>query len=161
MLDDSAILPCLVILLGAAVFLLALTRYLRSRGFLDQPNLSYPPGPKGLPFIGNVLDLPRGMHMWEGFTQMAEAYRMSMALAFCCTHNLIPCVEAKVMYLNGFGTNIVVLSSSEAIADLLDKRSAVYSDKVTAFTTYLQSGSNTISFPVIAPINDSGTNGDR
>ena len=28
------------------------------------------------------------------------------------------------------GTDLVVLNSSEAIADLLDKRSATYSDKV-------------------------------
>ena len=50
------------------------------------------------------------------------------------------------MYLNGFGMNIVVLNSSEAIADLLDKRSAIYSDKVAACTTFLRSGSNVISF---------------
>jgi len=35
------------------------------------------------------------------------------------------------MYLNMLGTDIVVLNSSETIADLLDKRSAIYSDKVT------------------------------
>ena len=34
------------------------------------------------------------------------------------------------MYLNMFGTDFVVLNSSEVIADLLDKRSAIYSDKV-------------------------------
>ena len=36
------------------------------------------------------------------------------------------------MYLNMFGTDVVVLNSSETIADLLDKRSAIYSDKVIA-----------------------------
>ena len=35
------------------------------------------------------------------------------------------------MYLNMFGTEIVVLNSSESTSDLLDKRSAIYSDKVT------------------------------
>lgn len=34
------------------------------------------------------------------------------------------------MYLNMFGTDVVVLNSGETIADLLDKRSAIYSDKV-------------------------------
>jgi len=34
------------------------------------------------------------------------------------------------MYLNVLGTDLVVLNSSEVIADLLDKRSAIYSDKV-------------------------------
>lgn len=31
-----------------------------------------------------------------------------------------------------FGTDLVALNSSEVIADLLDKRSTIYSDKVTA-----------------------------
>lgn len=34
------------------------------------------------------------------------------------------------MYLNMFGTDVMVLNSTESIADLLDKRSAIYSDKV-------------------------------
>ena len=83
MLGDSMTLSHLVVPLGAAVSVAALTGYLRSRGFPNQPKLPYPPGPKGLPLIGNILDLPRGTHVWEGFTQMAEAYRTSMVLAFC------------------------------------------------------------------------------
>ena len=39
-------------------------------------------------------------------------------------------VETDIMYLNVFGTDMVVLNSSGSIADLLDKRSAIYSDKV-------------------------------
>ena len=34
------------------------------------------------------------------------------------------------MYLNMVGTDVVVLNSNETITDLLDKRSAIYSDKV-------------------------------
>ena len=83
MLNDSKIFSHLAIPFGAAVSVAALTKYLRSRGFPNQPKLPYPPGPKGLPLIGNMLDFPRDMHIWEGFTQMAETYRMSMALAFC------------------------------------------------------------------------------
>ena len=82
MLDDPTILSHLVIPLGAAVSLVALTRYLRSRGLSNQPKFPYPPGPRGLPLIGNILDLPRDMHIWEGFTQMAETYRTSIALPF-------------------------------------------------------------------------------
>lgn len=40
-------------------------------------------------------------------------------------------VETDVVYLNMFGTDMIVLNSSEAMEDLLDKRSAIYSDKVT------------------------------
>ena len=42
------------------------------------------------------------------------------------------------MYLNMFGTDVMVLNSSEAIADLLDKRSAIYSDKVVLYTTLVR-----------------------
>ena len=44
-----------------------------------------------------------------------------------------PRTETDIMYLNMLGTDIVVLNSSETIADLLDKRSAIYSDKVSSY----------------------------
>ena len=36
-------------------------------------HLPYPPGPKGHPIIGNLLDLP-GNPIWEGFAKMSEEY---------------------------------------------------------------------------------------
>ena len=33
----------------------------------------YPPGPKGYPVIGNVLDSPKNP-IWEGFAVMAKEY---------------------------------------------------------------------------------------
>ena len=61
------------------------------------------------------------------------------------------------MYLNMLGTDIVVLSSSETIADLLDKRSAIYSDKVTTIIALVQPGSDAI--PVAASNTDNGPDG--
>ena len=57
-----------------------------------------------------------------------------------------------------FGTDMVVLDSSEAIADLLDKKSAIYSDKVMSSVAFTQSESNVADFLTIAPITDIGTN---
>ena len=51
------------------------------------------------------------------------------------------------MYLSVFGTNIVVLNSNEAITDLLDKRSAIYSDKVATCMGFLHSGPDAIVAP--------------
>jgi len=83
MFDDSKILSHLVIPAGATVFVIALARYFKSKGSLNNSKLPYPPGPKGLPLVGNMLDLPRGIPLWEGFAQMGETYRVSMVPNFC------------------------------------------------------------------------------
>ena len=36
--------------------------------------LPLPPGPKGLPLLGNVLDIPRGVPMWQTFTSITRKY---------------------------------------------------------------------------------------
>ena len=36
-----------------------------------------PPGPKRLPLLGNVLDIPRGVPVWQTFTSMARKFGMS------------------------------------------------------------------------------------
>ena len=36
--------------------------------------LPYPPGPKAYPFIGNALDFPLGVPLWEGLTDLAKKY---------------------------------------------------------------------------------------
>ena len=81
MLDDTRILSRLAVPLGATVFVVALARYLRPRGSPTKSKLPYPPGPKGLPLIGNLLDLPYDIPLWEGFTKVAEAYRTSTVLS--------------------------------------------------------------------------------
>jgi len=78
MSNNTEILSRLAIPIGAAVALIALTRYIVSRGSLGKSKLPYPPGPKALPLIGNALDFPRNVPVWEGFSQMAEKYRTSI-----------------------------------------------------------------------------------
>ena len=80
MLDDMKITSHLAIPLGATISLIVLARYFKTRDSLRKSELPYPPGPKGLPLIGNVLDVPRGVPIWEGFTRMAKTYRTSMVI---------------------------------------------------------------------------------
>lgn len=36
--------------------------------------LPHPPGPKGYPLIGNLLDFPAGVPLWEGLANMARQH---------------------------------------------------------------------------------------
>ena len=40
--------------------------------------------------------------------------------------------DSDVVYLNLFGAKHIILNSNEAISDLLEKRSAIYSDRVSS-----------------------------
>lgn len=88
-----------------------------------------PPGPKPLPFIGNIHQLPvEGQELV--FSQWAKQYGETST----CVH-----VQAVFAYPNAplgdvvfarfFGTPVVILNSQEAVDDLLVKRSANYSDR--------------------------------
>nr|VWP00396.1 Uncharacterized protein [Ganoderma boninense] len=70
-----------------------------------------PPGPSPLPLLGNILDFPR-KHLGREFAALAKTY-------------------GDVMYLSLLGRDVVVLGSLTAARDLLDKRSANYSDRPT------------------------------
>ncbi|KAI0050257.1 cytochrome P450 [Auriscalpium vulgare] len=74
--------------------------------------LPYPPGPRGLPFIGNLLDLPSDEGSWIAFTKLGKQY-------------------GDIFSLNILGQLIVVVQSSKIAYDLLDKRSNKYSDRTT------------------------------
>ncbi|KAG2117754.1 cytochrome P450 [Suillus clintonianus] len=72
-------------------------------------NLSLPPGPKGLPVLGNLLDL-NGSQPWVSFTQWAST-------------------RGNIIYCKLFGRQIIVLQSQEVAKALLDHRSSIYSDR--------------------------------
>ena len=50
------------------VFVLVLVRKWK------RPTLPYPPGPKGYPILGNVLDLSMSVPIWESLTSLTSSY---------------------------------------------------------------------------------------
>ncbi|KAI0340919.1 cytochrome P450 [Trametopsis cervina] len=76
----------------------------RSRG------LPLPPGPRGWPIIGNLLALPSEGQPWMVYRDWSYKH-------------------GNIMSMNVLGAHIVILSSADIAADLLDKRSSIYSDR--------------------------------
>ncbi|KAH9849795.1 cytochrome P450 [Lenzites betulinus] len=99
---------------GVAVVVFLLIRaYIKSRKY---PRcLPLPPGPKAVPILGNVLDLPLSKQ-WLAFDTWGDKY-------------------GDVLHINLLGQSVIVLSSVKSAADLLDKRSAKYSDRFKSTVT--------------------------
>ena len=90
---------------------------------------SHPPGPAGLPFIGNLRDIPPDP-AWSTYLEWSKKYSgcnialMSLHLySFVYPH----IVESDIVRMNVFGSNIIVLNSLSASVDLLERRSSNYS----------------------------------
>ncbi|KAK0421452.1 cytochrome P450 [Armillaria borealis] len=71
--------------------------------------LPLPPGPKSLPLIGDLWDMP-AEYPWLTYVQWAATY-------------------GDVCYLDTPGNPTVVINSDQAAADLFEKRSGNYSDR--------------------------------
>ncbi|CAG5187414.1 uncharacterized protein ALTATR162_LOCUS11712 [Alternaria atra] len=83
---------------------------------------NYPPGPPTLPLIGNLHLMPKAKGHLQ-FQKWAEEY--------------------EPMYSLILGTRVmVVLSTDEAIKDLLDKRSNIYSSRPDMYLGQVVSGNN-------------------
>lgn len=108
-----------------ALVLLAIILKLRRR----DTSRSLPPGPKPLPVIGNILDLPREK-AWLGYHEMSKQY----GAFFVNVLGLASAADSEspgdVMFLQIPMQPILVIDSAQAATDLLEKRSHLYSDRL-------------------------------
>ncbi|KAK0204608.1 cytochrome P450, partial [Desarmillaria ectypa] len=69
----------------------------------------FPPGPKGLPFIGNLLDIPSEKE-WLTFAKWGEKY-------------------GDIVSVSTPGQRLVIINSANMAMDMLDKKGFIYSDR--------------------------------
>ncbi|KAJ7113941.1 cytochrome P450 [Mycena epipterygia] len=72
--------------------------------------LPLPPGPKKLPVVGNLFDIPVE-RQWETYHKWSKE------------------LDSDIIHVDAAGTSIIVLSSMEAIRELFERRSSLYSDR--------------------------------
>ena len=106
-----------------SLFALASTLWLYRRWI--RTNLPLPPGPRPLPIIGNLLDMPTGFD-WETYHRWAKNFGQYFSQV-CPIHDRVS--DSDIIYVNAAGTSIVVLNSYDAAIELLEKRSNIYSSR--------------------------------
>ncbi|KAF9786329.1 cytochrome P450 [Thelephora terrestris] len=102
-LSEKFVGPVLAVIATGVILALARRKWASIR-------LPYPPGPKGYPIIGNVLNFPENP-IWEGLTKMAQEY------------------NTDTLHLNLLGSHLVVLSNSDLAPGLAERDSVKYSDR--------------------------------
>ncbi|KIY45976.1 cytochrome P450 [Fistulina hepatica ATCC 64428] len=96
---SASLFPAGLLILAAVLVVYARTR----------KELPLPPGPPSLPVVGNIVRVP-AEKAWETLAQWTNQY-------------------GDLVFLHGFGQNILSVNSLPAAKALLDKKSSIYSDR--------------------------------
>lgn len=110
LVSESAIARVLLLLSTLVLVPIAFYLYITPSSWKDTRRKHLPPGPRGLPFVGNLFDFADSEQVRGLVTEWARKY-------------------GDVFYSKMGGTDYIWLSSPKAVKDVLDKKSSIYSSR--------------------------------
>ena len=88
----------------------------------------FPPGPPGLPLIGNLMNSPTHK-AWLVYRDLRLRYGACIVVHIAASRDYAYIHSGDVIHFRVLGQSIVVLGSTDAISEFLEKRSATTSDR--------------------------------
>ncbi|KAK7453293.1 hypothetical protein VKT23_011968 [Stygiomarasmius scandens] len=99
------------------IFVVLFVVFKLSASFFHQSrsHLPFPPGPKRIPFLGNIANAisrrKAGTHQWAHYLELSRKY------------------QSDVVHIDILGDHIIILNSVKATNEILEKRSGLYSSR--------------------------------
>lgn len=96
--------------LGIGIICATAFLYLLRRLTTKAPHPPLPPGPRGLPFVGNALQVP-SIRVWEKFAEWGQEY-------------------GDIMSITVFGDRFVIINSAELVLEILEAKGVNYAERL-------------------------------
>ena len=104
----------------------------RQRETQNKGKAQLPPGPKRLPIVGNIFQMPRSRE-WLKAAEWRKEYGMILRPFFTLTSSysyvIVNLPVGDMVYLENLGRPLIFINSYEIAVDLFEKRSANYSSR--------------------------------